>query len=63
MSRDDKAASAHTDLNTFALIVTILEGGHVYLNESDKVAKQIIDICVKHTDRCLRIYDQSKDDK
>lgn len=55
----DKAARAHSDLNTFSTIVTILEGGHIYLNESDVAARTIIKLCQKQAGVCLKIYDQA----
>lgn len=54
----DKATKTHSDLNTFAIIVSILEGGHVYLNENYKVADKIIKLCKNQQRICLRIHDR-----
>lgn len=54
----DKASAAHSDLNTFAIIVSILEGGHIYLNESQDVADKIIKLCNNQQNICLRIHDR-----
>jgi hypothetical protein len=55
MSKD--AEKAYSDLNTFAMIVTILEGGHIYLDDSDVAARTIIKLCKKQQQLCLRSYD------
>lgn len=61
MKRDPvrDAARAHTNLNTFASIVSILEGGHVYGGEN-KAASKIIAICKEEQTRWLREYDKAK---
>ncbi|NTF67728.1 hypothetical protein [Rhizobium rhizogenes] len=53
------AANAHTDLNTFGTIVTILEGGHLYCNESQSTAARIIKMCQAQQQYLLRLYDRS----
>ncbi|MCB8880071.1 hypothetical protein ACELLULO517_07480 [Acidisoma cellulosilytica] len=57
----NEAARAHSNLNTFASIVTILEGGHIYGLEksqtAQKTAQKIIDICKREQQFQLRAYD------
>lgn len=55
-----EAARAHSTLTTFASVVSILEGGAVYLPESDEVAALIIDISKDEQQRCLALYDQHR---
>jgi hypothetical protein len=50
------AAVALSDLNTFAIVVSILEGGHVH-SESYKAAARIIKICKGETAKRLLDYD------
>lgn len=52
-----EAARAHSNLNTFASIISILEGGHVYGGHSAS-AEKIIKTCRAETTRWLRIYDK-----
>lgn len=52
------AAHAHTDLNTFAAVVSLLEGGHLYRSSSYGAAERIITICKKEQDKALREYDR-----
>lgn len=52
-----EAAEAHTNLNVFASIVSILEGGHLYGCHSDRTANRIIEICKAEQSRCLARYD------
>lgn len=54
----EAASKAHSDLNIFAAIVALLEGGTVS-TESDRVAQRIIEICQKHQAACLRRYDRA----
>ena len=55
------AARAHTNLNTFAYIVTLLEGGHLYGDaKANKAANEIIAICKREQARWLRGYDKAK---
>lgn len=58
-SRDrlKEAMHAHTNLNTFAAVVSLLEGGHLYGATSDGAAQRIIEICKAEQDRCLARYD------
>ena len=51
------AAEALSDLNTFAIIVTLLEGGHVHA-DSHADAERIIAICKRAEARCLDAYDK-----
>lgn len=52
-----KVAEAHSDLNTFASVVTILEGGHIYMAKSHAAVSQIIKICKAEQGRRLIDYD------
>ncbi len=52
-----EAAHAHSDLNMFAIIVSLLEGGHVYRPESHPAAEKIIKICKAEQQKCLRAHD------
>ncbi len=51
------AAEAHTDLNTFGAVVTLLEGGHLYRSKSHATADRIIQMAKKYQQTCLRDYD------
>ena len=53
------AAHALCDLNTFASIVTILEGGHIYMPGSHKASAQIIQICRREQQKRLMEYDRA----
>ncbi|GEL42307.1 hypothetical protein MEX01_28980 [Methylorubrum extorquens] len=55
----EKAVRAHTNLSTFATLVSILEGGHLYGGNprSDRAAQKIIDICKAEQQKLLRDYD------
>ena len=62
MSKEKKAAvvaaaEALTDLNTFASVVTILEGGHLY--DGNAAAQKIIKICLREQQKRLREYDRA----
>lgn len=50
------AAHAHTNLNTFAAVVTLLEGGHLYSGDLPAVP-HIIRICKREQAIQLRLYD------
>ena len=52
-----EACQAHTNLNTFAAVISILEGGHLYGAFSDAAAQKIIRICQQEQARCLTRYD------
>jgi len=54
----EAAARALSDLNTFAAVVTILEGGHVH-SESHGGAERIIAICKSEQAKRLREYDRA----
>lgn len=54
-----QAAEAHTNLNVFASVVSLLEGGHLYGATSDRTAQRIIEICKAEQDRCLARYDSA----
>ncbi len=51
------AAEAHTDLNTFGSIISLLEGGHIYCQSSQKPAQRIIDLCRAQQQKLLRDFD------
>ena len=51
------AARSHSDLNIFAAIVAILEGGCIY--RSNATAQKIIGICQREQQKLLRDYDQA----
>ncbi len=53
------AAKAHTDLNVFASVVSILEGGHVYTATGRAEADAIIRRCKAVQQRLLREYDRN----
>jgi hypothetical protein len=55
-----EAAEAHTNLNVFASIVSILEGGHLYGCHSDGTAQRIIEICKAEQSKCLARYDRAR---
>lgn len=51
------AANALSDLNVFAIVVSILEGGHTH-SPSYKAAARIIAICKAEQQKRLREYDR-----
>lgn len=51
-----EACIAHTNLNTFACVVAILESGCVYGHSP--AAQRIIDICQAEQAKYLRAYDK-----
>lgn len=55
------AARAHSDLDTFATVVTILEGGHIYRPESHAAVDRIIKICLREQQKLLKKYDRAVD--
>lgn len=50
-----KAAEAHTNLNTFHCVISLLEGGHLYGDH--RAAARIIAIAKKQAGIELRKYD------
>jgi hypothetical protein len=52
------AAEALSDLNTFAIVVSILEGGHLHA-PSYAAAERIIKISHRAQRRCLVDYDRA----
>lgn len=50
-------AQAHTELNIFSVLTSILDGGHIYTNKSQKAANKIIAICNREQRRLIKIYD------
>lgn len=53
------AARAHTDLNIFAVVAAVLEGGHVYTAIGHAEAGAIIRRCKAVQQRLLREYDRN----
>lgn len=51
-----KAAEALADLNTFAIIASILEGGHLYTTGQTPV-QRILKICREEQQKLLTKYD------
>lgn len=55
-----EAARAHTNLNVFASVVSILEGGHLYGATSDRAAQRIIELCKAEQAKCLARFDRAR---
>jgi hypothetical protein len=55
------AAEAHTDLNTFVAIVSILEGGTVYTASGKCTAAKIISLCQAESQKQIKVYDRALD--
>ena len=53
----EQAAKALSDLNTFAIVVSIMEGGHLHLNASNGTAERIIRICQREQQKLLKLHD------
>lgn len=53
-----RAAEALSDLNTFAIVATILEGGHLHAPSYD-AAQKIIRICHAEEQKRLGDYDRA----
>lgn len=53
----ERAAQARSNLNIFAAIVAILEGGTITI-ESDSASRNIIRICLAEQQKCLRRYER-----
>ena len=53
------AARAHSDLNVFASIATILEGGHIYRPSTQIAVEEIIAQCKDEQQEALREYDSA----
>lgn len=51
------ACNHHTTLNTFAAVVTLLEGGTVYDPAANAAAQRIIKLCQSEQYRQLKKYD------
>ena len=47
------------DLTVFGIVVSMLEGGHLYRPSSQKNAQRIIDICHREQHRLLSEYDEA----
>lgn len=54
----EAAAEAISDLNTFAIVVSTLENGHLH-SPSYKAAERIISICKAEQQKRLRDYDRA----
>ena len=54
------AMNALSDLNIFAAVVTILEGGHLYCTKSNKAADRIIQLCKFEQHKRLQEMDYAK---
>jgi hypothetical protein len=52
------AAEAASDLNTFGIVISILEGGHIHA-PSYEAAELIIEICKQEQQKRLCDYDQA----
>ena len=53
-------ARALSDLNTFAAVVTVLEGGHIMCSASQPAVKRIVTICKREQQKLLREYDAAR---
>lgn len=53
------AARAHTNLNTWAAIQAILEGGTLYEERTHSAASKVIEICKREMKKELAIYDRA----
>ncbi len=53
-----EATECHTDLNIFAAVQRILEGGCLYTNSGDATAGRIIKLCLAEQQRQVRRYDK-----
>jgi hypothetical protein len=56
------AAHAHSNLNIFAAVVSILEGGHIYgpgAGSANMTAAMIIELCKAEQARQLDAYDRA----
>lgn len=54
----ERAAWAHTNLNMFDAVISLLEGGHLYGTGSQESVDRIISICRMETAKQLRLYDR-----
>jgi len=57
----EKITDTHTDLNMFASIVTLLEGGHIYSSTPrvQRSVERIIAICQKEQSELLSEHDRA----
>jgi len=56
------AAEAHTNLNIFAAVVSLMDGGHVYGPSADsaaQTARKIVQLCKAEQRKQLLIYDKN----
>lgn len=58
MKTIDKAARAYSDLNIFAAVTAIMEGGFVYTPTGKRLAAKITKLCQAECQRQIRIYDR-----
>jgi hypothetical protein len=54
-----RACEAHSDLNIFAAVEAILDGGTLYTEAGQKTAQRIAALCRKERKRQLGQYDAS----
>ncbi len=59
--RGERPEDFHSDLNIFAAIVAILEGGTIYTANGRVTAARIISTCKAAQQRALQSYDRAKD--
>lgn len=55
------AAHAHSDLNTFGAVISLLEGGHIYCPASYNTKQKIIKLCQNEMQKRLEDYDYAVD--
>ena len=55
----EEAAQALSDLNTFAIVISTMENGHLH-SPSYRAAERIITICKAEMDKRLRDYDRAR---
>lgn len=54
-----RATRAHTNLNAFASLVALIEGGVFYGSETHAATRRITAICLKQQAKYLREYDRA----
>ena len=54
-----RAAEAHTNINTWAAVVTLLEGGHLYSGRGHIAAQRVIKIANAEQQKELAIFDKA----
>lgn len=62
--RIEEASQAHTNLNMFAAVAEMLEGGCIYgVGTAPDTAQKIVKLCRKEQQNQLRIYDMARGGK